>query len=241
MYIALWINGNHTTPLKIPDYNNTNIIPVEKNGLRSRLSSTYPVTPPSWVAEFETTHGTNDVNQALDWNDLYLLVTPQPNGSNNVTFYAADGGAKNTNQVGGDQTFDLLDGNKNVVAANVTLGQTVAIPWGLTNYGANSRIGDLKFEATKIMLIDYCRTVVATTATDTSSFPYSVYCPGYPMGGPMPNGQTAPNRHKGTVNTLFCDGHVMAMTVTEIQPTDPTGNILNGPTSPGVLADLWYP
>jgi prepilin-type N-terminal cleavage/methylation domain-containing protein/prepilin-type processing-associated H-X9-DG protein len=215
MYIALW-NQNHTTPIKIYDLGGSNIIAIQKNGLRSRQSSAYPDPGNGgWYAEFETTYGTSDDNSALDWNDLYLLIQPQPNGTNQVTFYASDGGAKTANTVGGDETFDLLDGNQNLIASNIQLGQSGYIPivsglngLNASSYGMNSEGDYLNFESTKILLLEYKNTiarVVAPANADISQYSANVA-----------------SRHNGALNVLYADGHIEAKTAGDIDPNIPT-------------------
>jgi prepilin-type processing-associated H-X9-DG protein len=248
MYIALW-NSNHTTPIKIYDLGGSNIIAIQKNGLRSRQSSAYPDPGNGgWYAEFETTYGTSDDNSALDWNDLYLLIQPQPNGTNKVTFYAGDAGVK-TNMAGGDETFDLLDGNQNLVATNLAVGSAGYIPvtsgsigsggsaggFGLnaSSYGINSRADYLTTESTKILLLEYKNTIASVVA---------------PAGQDLANyhANVAP-RHIGILNVLFADGHVERKSPQEINPGDTYQNVPGdnfptvSPVDPTVLPNFWAP
>jgi prepilin-type N-terminal cleavage/methylation domain-containing protein/prepilin-type processing-associated H-X9-DG protein len=263
MYIALWLN-NHTTPLKIYDLGGGNIIAIQKSGLRSRQSSVYP-DPGSggWYAEFETTYGTSDVSNALDWNDLYLLIQPQPNGTNKVTFYAGDSGEKTDNLAGGDQTFDLLDGNQNLVAANISMGQAGYIPnvstsigsggssggFGLnaSSYGMNSRADFLSGESTKILLLEYKNTIASVVAPANSNVGnyHANVAPRHFSA--VAQSSTGPNYTTGVLNVLFADGHVERKTPQEVNPGDNYVNVpgdgfpVVSPVDPNVNQNMWLP
>jgi prepilin-type N-terminal cleavage/methylation domain-containing protein/prepilin-type processing-associated H-X9-DG protein len=262
MYVAIW-NSNHTTPIKIYDLGGTNIIAIQKNGLRSKQSTAFPDPGNGgWYACFETTYGTSDNNSALDWDDLFLLVQPQPNGTTQVTFYSGDGNVK-TNMVGGDETFDLLDGNQNIVAANVQPGQSAYIPnvstsigsggssggsgLNASSYGINSRADFLNGEATKILLLEYKNTVASVVAPangNLNNYHLNV-APRHFSTVTMVNG--AQTYSTGVLNVLFADGHVERKTPQEVNPGDLYQNVpgdnlpVVSPYDPNVYQSMWLP
>lgn len=209
MYIAVFINSNRV-PLEDRKWWAGNIIKIEKNGNRSRLSTRYSTTVPgAWYAEFELTWESNDDNSALDWDDLTLFVEPQTNGTTKVSFYKGDGNG-GVGVSGGNQIFDLLDSNKNVVASDVKFGQFAYIPGaGLaTSYGINSRAHGLELDASKILLVEYKNTIANVVAPSPYNSELSLY------------DAYAANRHIGLMNVLFADGHVEVRSSKDIDPNN---------------------
>lgn len=206
MSIAVYIN-NLTTPLIFPDYKNTNRITIEQNGKRCRKSTRYG-DPGSggWYAEFELTHGTVDPNQANDWNDLYLLVEPQSNGSTKVSYYRGEGGGTVT--AGGNQFFHLLDQNLNVVASDVRIGQFGYVPGAGsgTSYAINSRAHDHPIDSSKILILEYMSTIANVVPPSPLNSELSAY------------GSNVAPRHQKRLNVLFFDGHVENRADNEIDP-----------------------
>lgn len=210
MSIAVYIN-NRSTPLIFPNYDNTNRIKIEQNGLRVRKSAKYGSPGGgAWYAEFELTYGTSDSNKTLDWNDLYMLIEPQANGSTKVTYYKGDGGGSVTS--GGNQFVDLLDQNNNVIAADIRLGQFGYIPGSgqANSYGINSRAHRFKYDANKLLLVEYKNTIANVVPPSPTNSELSLY---------MTN---AAPRHVGLMNVLFFDGHVEQRTVQEVDPNNAT-------------------
>lgn len=205
---AMFVRGFYnTTPANFSQYDNTNIMQIEKNGPRCRFSTKWSATvsPPAWCAEFEISGSSISGG---DYDDVVLLIEPQPNGSTKVSYYKGDGGVDyNTNLYG--FKFDLLDENKNTIAANLSYGQFGYSPGQVgnaTSYGINSRAQYLKLDGNKILLLEYKNTIAnvvppAPTNSDLASFATNV----------------AP-RHMNTLNILFYDGHVENRMVTEIDP-----------------------
>jgi prepilin-type N-terminal cleavage/methylation domain-containing protein/prepilin-type processing-associated H-X9-DG protein len=216
MSIAVFLN-NRSTPLLFSDYGNTNIIKIEKAGSRCRKSSRY-ADPGNggWIAEFELTYDTADRNNVLDFNDLYLLIEPQTNGTTKVTYFRGDDGGTVTS--GGNQFVDLLDQILNPVCTDIRIGQFGYIPGTgqPTSYGINSRAVALDLDAAKILLVEYKNTIARVVAPANADL--ALY------------GTNIAPRHVGLLNVLFADGHVDVRSPVDVDPRDAT-----------TLASFWTP
>ncbi len=207
----LRVFNKYGTPQNFKEYGNTNVIQVVKNGPLVRQSGRFTTTPPNWYAEFELTY-------TWDWDDIVLLMEPQPNGSIKVTYYIGDG---NGNKTVYDYKVDLLDANKNNIAVNLVYKQYGYVPGQnatAATYAINSRAHKLKLDAAKILLLEYKNTianVVPPTPTDSELAAF---------------GTNVAPRHANSLNVLFFDGHVEGRTVAEIDPRQPTP-----------LKDYWIP
>jgi len=193
MYIAMYKADR--TPLNFAD-TGSNTLKIGKNESRSRLSSRYPSPGgDAWYAEFEITSSTS-IGGVLDWDDMYCLIEPQGNGSTKVTVYKGDnGGNKIANGV---QKLDLLDGNMNVVASNLSIGLIANVPGTgeATSYAMNSRASDLNYESAKILLLEYKNTMAKVVPPTPFNADLSSY------------GTNIAPRHQKKLNILFGDGHV---------------------------------
>jgi prepilin-type N-terminal cleavage/methylation domain-containing protein/prepilin-type processing-associated H-X9-DG protein len=198
------------TPKVFSEYGGGNVIQVVKNGALVRQSSRFSTTPPNWYAEFELTY-------TWDWDDIVLLMEPQPNGSVKVTYYIGDGNGTATVY---DYKVDLLDANKNNIAVNLTYKKFGFIPGDNTacHYAINSRAHKFNLDSSKLLLLEYKNTIAnvvppAPTNSELAAFESNV----------------AP-RHINALNVLFYDGHVETRTVAEIDPRQPNP-----------LKEVWIP
>lgn len=192
------------TPLKYPEYGNSNMVKIEKNGKRCRESTKFGSPGGgAWYAEFELSFST-------DWDDLVLIIEPQANGSTKVTYFRGDTGTTGPAVFG--YTINLLDSNKNIVAANMSYQQSGYIPGsGQSNsYGINSRAHKFKYDSNKIFLLEYKNTIANVVPPSPTDSELSSYV-----------SNVAP-RHSGTLNVLFHDGHVESRNSDEIDPRDAT-------------------
>jgi prepilin-type N-terminal cleavage/methylation domain-containing protein/prepilin-type processing-associated H-X9-DG protein len=187
------------------EYGGGNVIPASKNGALSRESKRYKTSPPNWYLEFEVTY-------IWDWNDILLLMEPQPNGSIKVTY------VEGTSNQG--ISFDILDSNKNMIASHISVGKFGYLPGDQTvcHYGINSRAHKMKLDSSKILLLEYKNTIAnvvppTPTNSELAAFP----------------GNVAP-RHIDTLNVLFYDGHAETRTVADIDPR-----------IPNLLKESWIP
>jgi prepilin-type N-terminal cleavage/methylation domain-containing protein/prepilin-type processing-associated H-X9-DG protein len=197
----LRVFDSNGTPKVFSEYGGTNIIQIVKSGALVRESKRFATTPPNWYAEFELTY-------TWDWDDIVLLMEPQPNGSIKVTYYIGDGNGTATVY---DYKVDLLDPNKNPIKTNMIYKQFGYIPGenNTCHYGINARAHKFNLDSSKLLLLEYKNTIAnvvppSPTNSDLAQFATNV----------------AP-RHSNSLNVLFYDGHVEGRMVSEIDPNLP--------------------
>jgi prepilin-type N-terminal cleavage/methylation domain-containing protein/prepilin-type processing-associated H-X9-DG protein len=155
-------------------------------------SGDYRTGPDSYILEF-------DDLQVADWDDMIILVNPQPDGTSICKHIAGDYWWR------GKVTLDLYATDDTPIHTPFTIGQEFSIDGGAQplSYGMNNR-GDRLLEEAKIMLVEYTTAtadVVGFDAADAALWPDMV----------------AP-RHAGLLNVLYADGHIESKTPDEIDP-----------------------
>lgn len=176
------------------EYGGGHAIRLEANGARCRLSTAVTLTTPgSYGLEIE------DWND-WDYNDMRMLIEPQPNGDLKITGFSKDAG----------YTFDITDSRGNVLISDFKAGQGCVIPGGATtsSYGMNNAAYKFGPEdgSQKVLVVEYKKVSVDVVAANASDF--------------WPN-QVAP-RHTRRLNALYADGHVENRTPGDIDPRVPT-------------------
>lgn len=200
--VYLRVMSSSGQPVNFSNYGNSNILTLEKSGIRVRASTKYTATAPAWYAALELT-GNND------FDDATLFVEPQPNGSTKVTYAYGDNGGSLTTTVN-NYTIDLLDENKNVIATNLTYKQSAYSPGqggNATSYGINSRAHKLRLDSSKILLLEYKNTIANVVPPSPTDSELSLF-----------RTNISP-RHMETLNVLFFDGHIENRVVSDIDPT----------------------
>jgi hypothetical protein len=153
-----------------------------------------------------------ELSSSWDWDDLELLVEPQPDGTQRVTYYGGDG---NTNNNFAGQTYEMLDANQQPIATNFSYGQSIPMLPSSCSYGVHPNIADpATHRSTKIMLVEY-KKLIADVVT--------------PNGADVWQDQVAP-RHLNSLNMMLYDGSVRTVRPSEIDPTIPQ-----------YQADYWQP
>jgi len=192
---------------------NSTVFPIGSTSPRSRPSTRVPLTVPgSSAIEFELTPSNNN-----DFDDLVLLLEPQPNGTTRVTYAKGDGGG--TGNFGGYK-YELLDSDMNVISSNFTHGQSSDV-LATSSYGMNASAHKLSFDdGGKVLLVEYTKSLASVVGSGAADIPnWSTLC--------QP-------RHTQRLNVLYYDGHVEMNSAKDIDPADTTINFekwvpTNGP------------
>jgi prepilin-type processing-associated H-X9-DG protein/prepilin-type N-terminal cleavage/methylation domain-containing protein len=172
------------------EYDGTHDIALATDGTRCRTSTQVKLTTPDSFAL--------EIEDATDWdfNDLRMLFEPLPNMDIKVTASSKSAG----------YSFELLDGDRKVVAANFQPPSTGILPGGAarTSYAINGLAHrfDRSAGANKILAVEYKQTVANVVGPNAPDF--------------WPSMVAA--RHKFRLNVLYCDGHVTTVTPTDIDP-----------------------
>lgn len=193
-------------------YGGSNAIPFDTNGPRVQIATgplklyedrpAVPYTKPSpesYVLGFEQT-------DSWDWDDMYVLVEPQPGGSKVTclggTFWLASG----QNTMG--YVFDLLGPDKQVIQADFKPGSTAIVPSAVKcSYGMNSRVAQMSGDDNHcIVLVEYRKSYADVAGPNAADF--------WP--------EQAAARHRGRLNVLYYDGHIESKSMTEIDPRQTT-------------------
>jgi prepilin-type N-terminal cleavage/methylation domain-containing protein len=170
------------------------IIQIAKDGLRCRLSTKRTTSVPGgYVLEIEAWKN-------WDWNDLIIVVEPQPDGSVKAT--AADA-------ISSPFEFDLLGPNGDVLKTGFHKGANYTTPAiaepRKSSYGVNAMAEyfDLTADGSRILAVEYNK-LVADPQSGSQYWPAEI--------GPVAR------RHHGVVNFLLMGGGVDSRLPNEIDP-----------------------
>jgi prepilin-type N-terminal cleavage/methylation domain-containing protein/prepilin-type processing-associated H-X9-DG protein len=152
------------------------------------VKQNYPnAAPGSLTLEFE------DFNTDNDFNDIRVLVEPQPDGQMKVTAVFKESG----------NSFGLMDPDGKLLANPFHPPSSVTLPGGISSYGINNAVQRFALgDAHKLLLVEYDVPVAVIVRTPT----------------PHVWSQHARPRHLGVMNVLFNDGHVETKSVSAIDP-----------------------
>ena len=148
--------------------------------------------PDSYILEFDDLH-------KPDWNDMVILVDPQPDGSSRCTHIEGDY-YRNAKVI-----LELYASDDSPVNVPFNIGDTFVMngAGALVSYGMNNRAGGL-MEARKILMVEYLGVkadVAGFDAVDTALWADKVQ-----------------PRHTGVLNVLYSDGHVETKRADDVDP-----------------------
>jgi prepilin-type processing-associated H-X9-DG protein len=188
-------------------------------------------TPQSQIWEFETTFGRLSKDDVEDWDDLVLIMDPQPDGT--IRFRSINNGS------GSDKLYIVRDGNE-ADKKDFRPGNEFTAGFSVVSYGMNSHGHRFVHDSHRILMVEYCLPVA------------NLACPPGPQYEPPDNANVTlrhtnmnPNlgiardwagwgggraRHLGQINVLYGDGSVDTRSPASI---DPNRDNLN--------AEYWQP
>ena len=185
-----------------PNHPNHFDIPLDPSDFYCQESTwvmtNYPTTDPGGQVvdgavglEFEDIIGGGD----LDYNDLRVLLEPQPDGSLKVSAVNKNAG----------YTFGLRRADGSVLWPFHPVTSEIVTGLGSGSYGINGKANMLgQGDSHKLLIIEYELLVANVVGPDAS-------------GLDKWNENIAP-RHMGTLNALFVDGHVESKNADQINP-----------------------
>jgi len=184
--------SSQAVPLGLKVRNTGITIPFDPTGLRCKPWPGAPLTTPdSYGLQFE------DAND-WDFNDLRVLIQPQPNGGMLVTVLEKSAG----------YTYDLVDQGGTVLASDFKKGSSTTASGGFSSYGVRNApklFATLDTaNPTKILLVEYHGSVadaVDPNGLDTVNWP-----------------DRSAFRHWNSMNVAFVDGHVESRRNETIDP-----------------------
>jgi prepilin-type N-terminal cleavage/methylation domain-containing protein/prepilin-type processing-associated H-X9-DG protein len=153
--------------------------------------------PTSYILEFEDQFTTED------YNDCILCVDPMPDGRLRCRYLTRTGAA---------YRFRLLGPpNRTVIFDDFNQGHEFFAGGEKTSYGMNNRAVAFTSDSTRILMVEYCKSVANVVGT-----PAVPPLPATPA--PDTWGTMVRPRHHGLTNVLYGDGSVKAQSPTAIDP-----------------------
>lgn len=194
--VSMWVPPAylHVRQMTYPEYNNTHDIPLSGNGPRCRYSFNIPPSPIPGAYALEVEDLTD-----WDWNDMRMLLEPQPNGDVKLTCVQKNAGF----------TYDLLDWNRQVRVTDWAPPKFTIFPAEMSraSYGINSHATYLQpgTDSTKVLALEYEKIVADVVGPNAQDF--------FPRW-------VAP-RHRGVLNVLYSDGRVERALPDDVDPRTP--------------------
>lgn len=205
--------------VKYGDLGGSSAIPIEKGGLRMRVTkktsfvtpngtrqAPNPMPPGAYILEIEESGGNGG-----DFDDAYFYIEPAPGGMVRLEYFAPDPTyAKYATGNNLNHIYDLLGPDQSVLMSNFTFGQSTLLPTGAqsSDYGMNVDFDNVDaashLNANKVLYVESGQATVNVIGTAAGNWPS--------LGVP---------RHLDRMNVLYADGHVEAHSAADIDPRMP--------------------
>jgi prepilin-type N-terminal cleavage/methylation domain-containing protein/prepilin-type processing-associated H-X9-DG protein len=189
-------------------------------------------TPQSEIWEFETTFGRLSKDNAEDWDDLVLIMDPQPDGTTRFRSINNGSGTESLYMVrDGDDSRkqDFRPGKEFFTDASATV-----------SYGMNSHGHRFLRDSHRILMVEYCVPVANLACRPGAQYeppdnaiatlPYANANPSQGIARDWGGWAGSRARHLGQINVLYGDGSVESRSPASI---DPNQDSLN--------AEYWQP
>lgn len=148
--------------------------------------------PTSYILEFEDQFTTED------YNDCILLIDPMPTGQLRCRYLTRTGAAYRFRLYGPP--------NRTVIFEDFDQGAEFYAGGEKTSYGMNNRASAFTSDSTRILMVEYCKSVANVVNTPPSTLAADTW------------GTMVRPRHAGLTNVLYGDGSVKASSPTAIDP-----------------------